>query len=90
MKTQNEILGEELFKGYLTTAYKAAVVFFIWWAVIQLLYTLFYPLDPTDKDEWNRSNLVIRIDYNTGCQYLESPHGLTPRLNQLGQTMCGK
>ncbi len=46
--------------------------------------------DDTDpKDGNKRSNLAIRIDYRTHCQYLVSDHGgVTPRLNKDGTQIC--
>ena len=43
--------------------------------------------DPIDGGE--RSNLKIRVDYRTHCQYLVSDHGgITPRMNKDGTQIC--
>lgn len=47
------------------------------------------PLDSTDGRD-ARSGMRLRVDYGTGCQYLESTWGsLTPRLDEAGKPMCG-
>jgi hypothetical protein len=44
--------------------------------------------DDTDSKD-NRSGLRLRINYGTGCQYLESTRGyLSPRLSSDGQQVC--
>lgn len=43
--------------------------------------------DDTDPPN-GRSGLAVKVDYLTGCQYLESPRGLTPRLNPDGDQIC--
>ena len=62
------------------------------WAII--LYTVGWLIgitpigrDETDPGEWGaRSNLAIRTDSQTGCQYLAaSSGGLTPRLDANGR-----
>lgn len=53
-------------------------------AAIGWLATGGYKKDSTDGHD--RSNMILRTDYGTGCQYLESRTGvLTPRLNTNGQ-----
>lgn len=46
--------------------------------------------DSTDSPE-QRSNMIVRVDNKTGCEYLESARGgLTPRLNASGEHLgCG-
>lgn len=60
---------------------------------------LFVLLWVVGKTDWNkddtdpangRSGLAVKIDSLTGCQYLESPRGLTPRLNPGGDQMCSE
>lgn len=39
-----------------------------------------------DTDGYKRSNMALRTDYGTGCQYLESHTGvLTPRMSADGK-----
>lgn len=47
--------------------------------------------DSSDKDEKNRSGLMIRTDHLTGVQYVETPFGgITPRLNPDGSLVVTK
>ena len=44
--------------------------------------------DDSDSSEI-RSNMSVRTDYKTGCQYLESSKGdLTPRIQKDGRHLC--
>jgi hypothetical protein len=46
-------------------------------------------IDATDKSATQRSGLVLRVDYATGCEYLESKQGyLVPRLGKDHQPIC--
>ena len=48
----------------------------------------FNPKDDSDSED-TRSNMLIRTDYKTGCQYLESTRGyLTPRLDSDKNQIC--
>jgi len=62
------------------------IVFVLGWAVQQLGYGW----DSTDnRGAGLHSNMRLRTDYGTGCQYLESRDGaLTPRLNRAGRQVC--
>jgi hypothetical protein len=57
--------------------------------VINAIYCLFdLSKDDSDSNE-KRSNMNVRTDYKTGCQYLESSKGeLTPRLQKDGTHLC--
>ena len=47
------------------------------------------PRDATDSAT-ARSNMALRIDYGTGCQYLANSSGaLTPRIGADGHQICG-
>lgn len=49
------------------------------------------PTDDSDLSAAKRSGMRIRIDYLTGCQYLESTKGsFTPRLDKTGFPLCSK
>jgi hypothetical protein len=66
--------------------FKTPIFFF---SLITVLFALSYiqPYDDTD-DVVNgvRSNMTLRVDHGTGCQYLSNGPfgGLTPRLNRAG------
>lgn len=46
------------------------------------------PRDSTDSPT-ERSGLRPRVDYGTGCQYLETGvGGITPRLDKTGKQIC--
>ena len=46
-------------------------------------------LDDTDSASGDRSGVKPRIDYGTGCQYLETAGGgITPRLGRDGKQVC--
>ena len=45
--------------------------------------------DDTDHPSGERSNMALRTDHGTGCQYLETLWGgITPRLNSDGKQIC--
>ena len=48
---------------------------------------LWFTHDNTDLPG-EHSGLKPRTDALTGCQYLETAHGITPRLNRDGRPMC--
>lgn len=53
--------------------------------VFKLVFDERYSLDDTDTQS-DRSGVVLRTDYGTGCQYLETMSGgITPRLNKSGR-----
>lgn len=48
-------------------------------------------LAPTDETDGAgaRSQMALRVDHGTGCQYLESSRGsLTPRMGRDGKQVC--
>ena len=51
-------------------------------------FAVFSPTDSSDLDRWNRSGAKLIIDYETGCEYLGSFSGLTPRLGVDGKHIC--
>lgn len=57
------------------------------WYLVVFVIAWFQPLDDTDDtDTGTRSNMAIKIDHQTKCQYLSTAEGgLTPRLNTLGE-----
>ena len=66
--------------------------FFAWVILIIMVVCFLYNLTDFGKDSTDspneRSNMVIRTDYKTGCEYLESGSGgLTPRLNVNSQQL---
>jgi hypothetical protein len=55
---------------------------------LQFVSHWFGGFDETDSPQ-ERSNLGLRTDFGTGCQYLESSFGgLTPRLGADGRQIC--
>lgn len=47
---------------------------------------IFTPRDDSDALDGARSNLAVRTDARTGCQYLETGRGgITPRLDVAGR-----
>lgn len=57
--------------------------------IIQGAYS-FFDIGKDDSDSAEkRSDMSVRTDYKTGCQYLESSKGeLTPRLQKDGTHLC--
>ena len=54
-----------------------------------LCYSLAVTSGGDDTDGEKRSGVILRTDYGTGCQYLESVKGhLTPRLKPDGSVFC--
>jgi len=44
--------------------------------------------DSTDSPT-KRSELILKVDYETGCEYLSEPRGgITPRLDSTGKHIC--
>ena len=64
----------------------AAIIFFL----SALVHWAGYGRDETDdRGAGTHSNMRLRTDHGTGCQYLESRQGsLTPRLSRTGQQVC--
>ena len=60
---------------------------FVWILLWIYSYTPF-GRDSTDPSYGGRSGFSIKTDAFTGCQYLESHHGLTPRLDRNGKQIC--
>jgi len=66
-------------------------------AIIGILAVQYFaPYDSTD-DRVNkvRSNMALRVDYGTGCQYLASPGllgggSLIPRVDAEGKHICNQ
>lgn len=58
--------------------------------VLASLLVLPGPVDDTDASALQRSGLSLYIDARTGCQYLSTGRGLTPRLNENGKQICEK
>ena len=58
-------------------------------AVLEILHAgiALYTHDTTDAPG-ERSGLHTLTDALTGCQYLETSHGITPRLSRDGRPMC--
>lgn len=48
-----------------------------------IVFTLaFNPTDDSDAPDGARSGVIVRTDYRTGCQYLETADGgITPRMD---------
>jgi hypothetical protein len=47
------------------------------------------PLDDTDSQSGQRSNMELLTDYGTGCQYLRViGGGITPRMDADGTQIC--
>ena len=60
-----------------------AAIFILSW----IFYWLSFWKDNTDPP-LGRSGLEIKVDNLTGCQYLQSRRGLTPRLGKDGKQLC--
>jgi hypothetical protein len=57
--------------------------------MLTALANRFSATDNSDAGWANRSNLSIRTDHLTGCDYLETrPGGITPRLRPDGSQVC--
>lgn len=53
------------------------------------LYVL-TPIDDTDAGMWRRSGVTLVVDYATGCHYLKTWGGVTPRLDRDGKHVCAQ
>lgn len=89
-KRELQFVGRHLFEGALEGFGKWVVIAFIVFAIVGALASgLRVGFDSTDSPHGKRSNMRLRTDYGTGCQYLESSAGhLTPRLNAEGSHVC--
>lgn len=65
------------------------------WAITIILALLLTPIsnrlrdtDATDAAQDKRSGFSLMTDYGTGCQYLKTGSGLTPRLDATGHQIC--
>jgi hypothetical protein len=54
-----------------------------------VIYTAYQPHDTTDP-EGGRSGMRLYTDTATGCQYLGTWGGLTPRMDEQGKQICGR
>ena len=90
-KKDAENLGKNLTEGALQTLGKYVIIVII----LVVLYSVaarHFRWDYNDTDNMangHRSQVALRTDYGTGCQYLESSDGfLTPRMNSSGKQIC--
>lgn len=61
------------------------------WIVTFLMIISCFTIDNSDKDFFTRSDMSIKTDYLTGCQYLTTSWGgITPRLDKNGKQVCIK
>jgi hypothetical protein len=58
------------------------------WILLWLFNMTTFGRDSTDPSYGSRSGFSIKTDAFTGCQYLDSSHGLTPRLDRNGKQIC--
>ena len=89
MKSEPQKIIEDGIANGLTKAVKPLIHWVGISAVLYVLANVFigqtgYGRDDTDGAK--RSNMALRTDYGTGCQYLEtSGGGITPRLDVNGK-----
>jgi len=58
------------------------------WTLLTTGFQWFAPKNETDG-AGARSQMALRVDHGTGCQYLESSRGsLTPRMGRDGKQVC--
>ena len=80
---------QEIIEMAVANAGKKVVNHVAWMLFIGYLLIAAIGWFTTDKDDTDgpkRSNMVLRTDYGTGCQYLESHTGvLTPRMSADGK-----
>lgn len=70
---------------------KAFTIVLVWLVFSTLIALAFNPVDNSDVDRWNRSEMRIHTDALTGCQYLSTRQGsITPRLHSDGVQVCGE
>lgn len=95
MKSEPQKIIEDGIAGGLTKAVKPLIHWAVIGAVLFTLVGLFLKESGVGRDSTDgvkRSNMALRIDYGTGCQYLEtSGGGIIKRTNKQGQHMgCNK
>lgn len=63
---------------------------FFYVVTISFIISCFH-IDNSDKNIFKRSDMAIKTDYLTGCQYLVTFWGgITPRLDKDGKQVCIK
>ena len=68
-----------------------ASIIFAGITLFQIILAIVYDYPPRDATDsaTARSNMALRVDYGTGCQYLASASGaLTPRMGADGRQIC--
>ena len=76
-----------LLNSYITM-FSIGFVVIMLWLLVDRAFGPFFGVDETDSQEM-RSNMVLRTDHGTGCQYLQTRHGgITPRLDPDGKQIC--
>lgn len=79
----------EVYNAILADAAFLIIAFFL----VSVVFNRFkIDYDETDsKKQRKRSGMKLRIDYGTGCHYLESSNGvLIPRVDENGKHICNK
>lgn len=78
----------DLMKDVVTLVAVLFVVHIIVLVISSVLFNLGLTKDDSDGPK-ERSNMIIRVDHLTGCEYFESSKGgLTPRLSSDGTQVC--
>jgi len=80
----------DLMNDFVTLASIVFVVSIIITIIFNILFVFGLTKDNSDGPK-ERSNMIIRVDHLTGCEYFESSKGsLTPRLYPDGSQVCRK
>lgn len=83
-----ESAGKWLMNGALQPLMRLVVIYCTVSLALTLLFGAITPRDDSDATNGDRSGVEVRRDALTGCEYLESRHGVTPRLRADGHQVC--
>jgi len=88
MEMKDDQNSADLRKSNVAAGYLVKVPFFVWALLLLFVLSLMQPYDDTDDVQNKiRSDMVVKTDHKTGCQYLKSGFvgGLTPRVDVNGR-----
>ena len=79
-----------LLKKFTWWKIRIAMLILAGWILLTFISYEIAPIDDSDAtDPFIRSGMTVLVDHRTGCQYLRSGDGLTPRMEANGkQVWC--
>ena len=87
-RSDMESAGKWLMDGALQPLMRLVVIYCTVSFVLTLIAGAITPRDDSDATNGDRSGVEVRRDALTGCEYLETRYGVTPRLRADGRQVC--